>query len=83
MNIDKDLLIMADNGVVIRTPVKDIPLISRSTQGVKIMKLRANSKIVSIAVGEHEESEEEEEVLTAEEIVAQNIQSSENETNNE
>ena len=76
---NKDLLIMADNGVIIRTPVKDIPLISRSTQGVKIMKLRSNSKIVSIAIGEHEEIEDEEDVFTAEEIVAQNIQNSENE----
>ena len=67
---DKDLLIMADNGVVIRTPASSVPLLSRNTQGVKIMKLRANSKVVSIAIGDHEEDEE---VTTAEDIVVANI----------
>ena len=40
VNIEQDLLIIADNGVIIRTPVKDISLISRNTQGVKIMRLK-------------------------------------------
>ena len=68
---DQDLLIMASNGIVIRTPVKDVPVHGRNTPGVKIMKLRANTKIVSVAVGEHEE--EEEETITAEDIVVANI----------
>ena len=76
---DKDLLIMADNGVIIRTPASSIPKLSRSTQGVKIMKLREGSKIVSIAIGEHEE-EIEEETVTAEDIVVANITNSEEKT---
>ena len=76
MQVDdnQDLLLMADNGVVIRTPVNSIPLLSRSTQGVKIMKLRAGSKIVSVASSEHEE----EEVVSAEELVVEQIQNKEN-----
>lgn len=74
---DKDLLIMANNGVVIRTPASAIPKLSRSTQGVKIMKLREGCKIVSIAVGEHME-EEPEQAITAEGIVIEAIQNSEN-----
>ena len=77
---DKDLLVMADNGIVIRVPVNSIPLISRSTQGVKVMRLKGNSKIVSVAVGEHEEDEDEE-TITAEDIVIANIEA--NEANNE
>ncbi|MBE7082732.1 MAG: DNA gyrase subunit A [Clostridiales bacterium] len=67
---DKDLLLMADNGVVIRTPVNQIPLLSRTTQGVKIMRLKEGNKIVSVAVGEHET---EEESINPENIVAEQI----------
>lgn len=49
VNENDDLMLIADNGVIIRTPVKDISLISRSTLGVKIMKLKEDAKIVSIA----------------------------------
>lgn len=75
---NQDLLVMADNGVVIRTPVKDIPLISRSTQGVRIMKLREGCKIVSVAVGDHED-EEEQAPVTAENLVVEQIANAENE----
>ena len=77
---DKDILVISDNGVVIRTPVNSIPLISRSTQGVKIMKLKGNSKIVSVAVGEHEE---EDQTVTAEDIVIANIEANKDENTEE
>lgn len=72
---DQDLLLMADNGVVIRVAVKDISLLSRSAQGVKIMKLKEGSKIVSVAVGEHEEDEG---PIQAEDLVVEQIKNEEN-----
>lgn len=72
---DQDLLLMADNGVVIRVAVKDISLLSRTAQGVKIMKLKEGSKIVSVAVGEHEEDEE---PIQAEDLVVEQIKNEEN-----
>ncbi|MBQ7884959.1 MAG: DNA gyrase subunit A [Clostridia bacterium] len=66
----QDLLLMSDNGVVIRVAVKDISLLSRSTQGVKIMKLKEGSKIVSVAASEHEE---EESPVVAEDLVVEQI----------
>lgn len=72
---DQDLLLMADNGVVIRVAVKDISLLSRSAQGVKIMKLKEGSKIVSVAVGEHEDDEE---PIQAEDLVVEQIKNEEN-----
>ena len=74
----QDLLLMADNGVVIRVAVKDISLLSRSTQGVKIMKLKEGSKIVSVAVGEHEEDEE---PVVAENLVVEQIKNETSENN--
>ena len=68
---NEDFLVMADNGVIIRTPVNSVPLLSRGTQGVRVMRLKGDAKIVSVAVGEHED---EEEIITAEDIVVANIE---------
>ena len=72
---DQDLLLMSDNGVVIRVAAKDISLLSRATQGVKIMKLKEGSKIVSVAIGEHEE---EEAPIVPEDLVVEQIKNEEN-----
>ena len=79
VNIEDDLMIIADNGVIIRTPAKDISLIGRGTQGVRIMKLREGSKVVCLATSEHEEPEEESDVI--EEVITENIQNSQEEPN--
>ena len=70
VNIEDDLMIIADNGVIIRTPAKDISLIGRGTQGVRIMKLREGAKVVCLATSEHEE-EDESDVIG--EVIAENI----------
>lgn len=65
---EDDLMLIADNGIIIRTPVKDISLISRGTMGVRIMKLRDDSKIVSVARADHEEEEQSIEGIITEQI---------------
>ena len=74
---DEDLMIIADNGVIIRTPIEDINLISRSTKGVKVMKLRDDAKIVSVALALKEDEEPE----TAEEMVVEQIQNNQEDDN--
>lgn len=54
-----DIMLIADNGVIIRTPLEGISTLSRVSQGVRIMKLRDEAKIVSVALTEKEEPEEE------------------------
>jgi DNA gyrase subunit A len=44
---DEELLAITSNGVVIRTPVEDISLIGRATQGVKIMRVEDGEYVVS------------------------------------
>ncbi len=68
VSLDEDLMIIADNGVIIRTPVKDISLISRNTQGVKIMKLKEGANVVCLATSEHEEEENQIETVIEENI---------------
>ncbi|MBR1984942.1 MAG: DNA gyrase subunit A [Clostridia bacterium] len=71
---NQDIMLIADNGVIIRTPVKDISVISRNTQGVKIMKLRNDAKVVCMATAEHIEEEPENNENLIEEIIAENIE---------
>ncbi len=42
-----DLMFISKNGIIIRVPTTDVHIIGRNTQGVKIMKLEKNDKIVS------------------------------------
>ena len=43
----KDLIATSREGLVIRTPLKKIPIISRNTQGVKIIRLKEGDSVSS------------------------------------
>ena len=44
-----DLVVISQNGTIIRTPIKNISKMGRATQGVRIMKLGADDVVASIA----------------------------------
>ena len=44
---NEDVLLISKNGIIIRVPATDISIIGRSTQGVLVMKLEQNDKVVS------------------------------------
>jgi DNA gyrase subunit A len=48
VNDDEELMAITSNGIVIRTPVEKISNIGRATQGVKVMRVAENEKVVSI-----------------------------------
>jgi len=50
---DEDVMMIADNGVILRTPAKDISKIGRDTVGVKIMKLKDNAKVMCVTIADH------------------------------
>ncbi len=54
-----DLLAITSGGVMIRTKVEEIPTLSRSTQGVRVVRLDENTKVIDIALTEREEEVEE------------------------
>ncbi len=54
---DKDILIINDDGILIRLWAKEIPVLSRVTQGVTLMRSKG-SLIVDVAIVDHEEEEE-------------------------
>ncbi len=56
---ENDLMLMTDIGKIIRMSIKGISVISRNTQGVKLMGLAAGERVVGAArLAEREESEE-------------------------
>lgn len=58
---DQEVIIISTQGQTIRLGLKDIPTLGRATQGVRIMRLNDNDKVVSLALvdkiinGEEEE----------------------------
>lgn len=55
---DKDILAISGDGVMIRTSADSINLVSRTSLGVRLMKVSANDKVVSVAVVERDENSE-------------------------
>lgn len=54
-----DLILVSDTGIIIRMSAAEIPILSRNTQGVRMMRT-GEGKVVDLAVVEHEEPGEEE-----------------------
>ena len=55
---DDELVLVATDGQVIRTPVRDISTYSRNTQGVKVMSPRKGARVSAVARGIAESKEE-------------------------
>lgn len=58
---DKDLMIISDNGIIIRMDVGSISKMGRVTKGVKLINLKDNNKVASISIVDKEEIENNEE----------------------
>ena len=54
---DDDIMLIADNGVIIRTPISQISSLSRVSQGVRLMRLKDDNKIVGVALVKKEEEQ--------------------------
>ena len=64
-----DVMLIADDGQIIRVKATEINLISRNTKGVRLMRIKEGTKIVCVAITPTIESEDEmEEVITNENL---------------
>ena len=54
---DDDLLIIADDGTIIRTAASGVSILGRATQGVRLMRPNPGAKVISVARTEREDSE--------------------------
>lgn len=66
LNGDEDVMIIRDDGTIIRTAVDGIREVGRNTQGVRLMRIEDGVKIVSAAVTLKEEEIDENEEITQE-----------------
>ena len=57
---DEDLMIITRSGVAIRTPIEDLRVMGRNTQGVKLINLKGSESIAAVTKVTKEEEEEEE-----------------------
>ncbi len=66
---EDDVIIVSNRGMVIRTEIKQISRTRRTTQGVKLINLKGNQNVITLAIVPHEETKEvEEEIIIQEEI---------------
>ena len=78
----KDVIAITNGGIIIRTPAKDISIIGRATSGVKIMKVGDKTRIVSVAIVDHENDEEIENIDAEETKNDENTEIENNQDNN-
>jgi len=75
-----DLMIINKSGIVIRIAVSELRVMGRATQGVRLITLKGNDEIASVARIDHEEEEEETDELSTGTEEQNNETSSENAT---
>ena len=60
---EEDVMMISDDGTIIRTAVADISTQSRSTQGVRMMRLAGDSRVVAVTATEKVEETPEAEAI--------------------
>ena len=83
VNEEEDVMVISNNGTIIRMHVSDISMIGRNTQGVRIMRLK-DSEVATVAIAPREEEEPDgEEAENAENTDIPDNSTSENLTDSE
>ncbi|MBQ0017343.1 MAG: DNA gyrase subunit A [Clostridiales bacterium] len=71
---DNDIMLISDNGTIIRIHADSVSLYGRDTLGVRVMRTQENEKIVSVAISPREDESEE---SSEGEEVADNVETTE------
>ena len=64
---DEDILLISDDGTIIRMATSDVNQYSRTAQGVRVMRVNDGTRVISLARAEKEPVEGEEEQIPTEE----------------
>ena len=56
-----NLMIMTDSGIIIKLPLEQVSVLKRATQGVRLINLKEDQKVATVALVEKEELDEERE----------------------
>lgn len=52
---EEDLMIITDTGIVMRMPMSQISTLKRATQGVRLINLKDNQRVATVAIIQHED----------------------------
>ncbi len=63
---DEDLMVVTDKGVIIRLSLENISTLKRATQGVRLIRLKDDQTVGSVAIVSKEENEEMDEEVSEE-----------------
>ena len=55
VNLDEDLILISESGIIIRIAADTIRVSSRTSKGVKVMKLQPGDKLIRVSTAPHEE----------------------------
>jgi len=55
---EEDILMISDDGTIIRMPTADINIYGRVAQGVRVMRLKDGVRVISVARTDKEQTEE-------------------------
>ena len=69
VNDDDDVILIASNGIIIRIAAEQINTVSRTSKGVRVMRVGDSDKLVTVTTAEREAEGEETE--NAEETIAE------------
>ncbi len=71
VNVDDDIILISSGGIIIRLAAEEIRQCRRPSKGVRVMRVEEGTRIVSLAQVPHEEEEEGEAEVPAEEAPAE------------
>ncbi len=80
---DYDLMIMTDSGIIIKLPLEQVSTLKRATQGVRLINLKDDQKVSTVAIVEKDEECSEATTNQEETPVDKNISEQKNTQSNE
>lgn len=81
---DDEIMIMSEDGVVVRTPVDGISELGRSTQGVRVMNVAEDDRVTAVAISSNgDDADEVSEDMPADEISNEVLNGAETSTHDE
>ena len=80
---ESDLMIMTDSGVIIKLPLEQVSTLKRATQGIRLINLKDDQKVSTVAIVDKEDDTEENSENEEQSSVEKNILSEENTQTNE
>lgn len=80
---ESDLMIMTDSGVIIKLPLEQVSTLKRATQGIRLINLKDDQKVSTVAIVDKEDDTEENSENEEQSSVEKNISNEENTQTNE